>query len=122
MIMKNPEADVIRFSGSDVVAASATKSFNMTGAGNAIAQDLTIKFNDGSYTYINNGSQTRTDLYDTLTSYFGVSNDVTGYTRLIKSSTTSSNFGTVLNNDDVGSSKSMDGTYTWDGSAFTRIT
>ena len=122
MIMNKPGVDVIRFSGSDIVVASAIKSFSMSGSKNTVAQDLTIKFNDGSYTYINNGSQTRTDLYDTLTSYFGVSNDVTGYTRLIKSSTTSSNFGTVLNNDDVGSSKSMDGTYTWDGSAFTRIT
>ena len=118
MIMKKPEADVIRFSGSDVVAAS-TKSFYMTGANNSTEKDLTIIFNDGSYTYINNGSQTRTKLYENLTSYFGVSNDVTGYTVLKKSSNTS-NFGTVLNSDDAGESKSYDGTYIWDGSAFTR--
>ena len=119
MIMKKPEADVICFSGSDVVAAS-TKSFDMTGAKNSTEHDLTIKFNDGSYTYINNGSQTRTQLYKNLTGYFGISDDVTGLTSLNRPGTTSSNFGAVLDADNIGSSKSYDGTYIWDGSAFTR--
>ena len=119
MIMKKPEADVIRFSGSDVVAAS-TKSFDMTGVNNNTAQDLTIKFNDGSYTFINNGNQTRNDLYSNLSSYFGTNVDVDGYTSLNRPGASSSNLATVLNADNNGSSKSYDGTYTWDGSAFTR--
>ena len=119
MIMNKPGVDVIRFSGSDVVAASVTKSFQMLGASNSVANDITITLNDGSYTYTNNGNQSTNNLYNNLGYYFGAS--VNSKTELDRPNIGSASILSLIKSDQEGTSRNFDGTYTWNGSGFTRI-
>ena len=120
MIMNKPGVDVIRFSGSDVVAASVTKSFQMLGSSNSVANDITITLNDGSYTYTNNGSQSTNTLYRNLGNYFG-GVTVSSKTELVRPNVGSASILSLIKSDQDGSSRNYDGTYTWNGSGFTRI-
>ena len=107
-----PEMTVVRFGAEDVIATSGTRTMSVSGFADSTAKNGTFSF--GSYTYVNDGTQTRGTLYNEMGNYFGA--NVTGTTSLNRPGLSSSNIATVLNSDDNGSSKSYNGTYYWDSS------
>ena len=101
MIMKKPEIDVIRFSGSDVVAASGLKTLTISGMGNAAANDNTFEF--GEYTYTNMTSNKIEPMTNDMSSYFDA--NITKSTNVINENNKSA----VLNTLGTGGTSATDG-------------